>query len=153
MRANSISTCMNVSMRRRFAAIVYDIFLLFSLLFVMGLIYRLLFGANSIEATGVYFVFYQFYLLGGIMFYFCFPWLKSGQTLGMSSWGIQVVNVDLSMISTRQAFLRFAVAILSWLSLGAGFVYAFFNVERLTWHDKLSKSCLVRVKKPTDRGR
>ena len=46
-------------------------------------------------------------------------------------------------VSLGAATLRFFAAILSWLPLGLGFFWQLWDADRLTWHDRLSRTRIV----------
>ncbi len=61
----------------------------------------------------------------------------------MQSWGLQLQTADDKLPSVGSATIRFFAAILSWLPLGLGFLWQLWDTEKLTWHDRLSKTRLV----------
>lgn len=134
------STGMTVTLLRRLAAICYDGMLLFSVLFVSTLLILPLVSNTAIESGNLA---YNFYLLIMCYLYFCWQWMNGGQTLGMKSWRLQVVNSHGQTPNWRQASLRFLAALLSWLLLGLGFIWSLFDTEKLTLHDRLSATRLV----------
>ena len=70
-------------------------------------------------------------------------WRGGGQTLGMRPWKLRLVGVDGP--PTAQALARrYAVATLSLLLGGLGFWWAWFDRDRLTWHDRASGTRMVR---------
>jgi len=130
----------SASLLRIFIAIIYDSLLLVSVLFfATGLVLALTGGQVSQD----YKIFYQFYLLMVCFFYFSWPWLRSGQTLGMKAWRIQVQSIDGSPLTWRQVSLRFFMAIVSWLVLGMGFFWAVVDKQHRTWHDRVSDTRIV----------
>ena len=84
--------------------------LLMSVLFLSTLLILPLVSHTAIESGNVA---YNFYLLIMCYLYFCWQWMNGGQTLGMKSWRIQVVNSDGQNLNGRQASLRFLAALLS----------------------------------------
>jgi uncharacterized RDD family membrane protein YckC len=92
---------------------------------------------------------FRCYLLGVIVGFFCWFWLRGGQTLGMRAWRVMLVRDDGAPLTLRDALLRQAAALLSWASLGVGFAWSLFDAQRLTWHDKLTATRLVMLKKPS----
>lgn len=72
--------------------------------------------------------------------YFCFFWHKSGQTLGMKTWRIEVRNLDGHFMSWPQAIKRWLLACVSLAFLGAGYWWALINSNRQTLHDAWSAS-------------
>ncbi len=126
---------------RRLLAIVYDLFLLLSALFVTSIPLVAIF---DITWGGPYYGFYRAWLFLLCFLYFGWFWVHGGQTLGMKSWGLRVVSNRQRPITWPQAALRFVTAIGSWLVFGLGFFWALFRKDRATWHDLLSDSRLIR---------
>jgi uncharacterized RDD family membrane protein YckC len=125
---------------RQFMAIFYDSLLLFSLLYLAtALAYPITNGQKSL--------FFQIYLLAVCLFYFAWPWLHGGQTLGMKAWRIQLQSNKDKPITKQQVLLRFSMAMVSWLALGMGFFWAIFDKQRRTWHDRVSNTYLALIEK------
>ncbi|SFV55561.1 putative transmembrane protein [hydrothermal vent metagenome] len=136
----------NAGLTKRFGAIFYDTLLLFSLLFFMGLIYEAIFGSENIAYNSPNLIFYQLYLFLIILFYFVFSWIKTGQTLGMKAWKLQLVQKNNQPLSLKNAFIYFFSALISWIFLW-GFLIALFNTEKQTFHNKISRSYLINLVK------
>ena len=77
--------------------------------------------------------------------YFGFAWTRSGQTLGMKTWRIRVRTFDDRPLTWGRAALRFTTAALSWAALGLGFAWMLVDRQSMTWHDRLSRTVLVKV--------
>jgi uncharacterized RDD family membrane protein YckC len=75
--------------------------------------------------------------------FFCWFWIKNGQTLGMQSWRLRVEDLSGENISLKQAVMRLLVAPLSLLVFGWGYLRC-FNGKKPCWHDEVAKS-RVRV--------
>lgn len=73
-------------------------------------------------------------------------WRRGGQTLGMRPWRLRV-TADHGSPSWSQLWARYAVGTLSLMLGGLGFWWAWLDRERLTWHDRVSGTRLVRVSK------
>ena len=131
----------NVSLLRRLAAICYDLFLVFSLIFFITGVIIIIFN-NKAQVNNNLFYFVTTPL---IYFYFSQSWVKGRQTLGMKAWRFQVVDKNYNNISYKQAFLRFILAIVSIILMGSGFLYKFFNKNNLTIHDKYSNTFLIKL--------
>jgi len=86
---------------------------------------------------------FSLYLLFVSFLFYSWFWTRDGQTLGLLSWKLRVVNKEGNSISWQQAAIRFSVAILSWGFCGLGFFWVLFNKQRLAWHDIASKSHLA----------
>lgn len=88
-------------------------------------------------------VWYVAYLMSAAFAYFGWFWVHGGQTLGMRSWRLRVVAADGGRVSWGQALVRFLGACISWLALGAGFLWALVDADRCTWHDHLSGTVII----------
>ncbi len=131
----------HVSLWRRLAAITYDFFLLFAVLFFASLIVIVPF---KITLEDTRYPLYIAYVYSVSFVFFGWFWTHGSQTLGMKTWHIKIKTFDGKTITWRQAFVRFIVALLSIILLGAGFIWCLFNRESLSWHDLVSKTRLVR---------
>lgn len=85
---------------------------------------------------------FRIYLLIWSYLYFCWPWVKGGQTLGMRAWRIRVSHVDGGRLGWEHATLRFFLAIISWLLAGTGYLWSLFDEQKRTLHDRLSRTRL-----------
>jgi uncharacterized RDD family membrane protein YckC len=95
---------------------------------------------------------YQLCLAGLVFIYFTGYWSRTGRTLGMQSWGLRVETMDGQVPGFATTSTRFAVALLSWLTLGLGFVWQLWDRDKLTWHDRLSSTRLRHYPKPKKSG-
>ena len=86
---------------------------------------------------------YTAYLMTVAFYYFGWFWTRGGQTLGLRSWRLRVVAADGGRVRWGQALVRFLGACVSWLALGAGFLWALVDPCRRTWHDRLSGTVIV----------
>ncbi|MBI2383871.1 MAG: RDD family protein [Gammaproteobacteria bacterium] len=81
-------------------------------------------------------------------FAFCgWFWTHGGQTLGMRAWRLQVRCADGAAPSWSRAVLRYAVAWLAWMPLGAGVLWSLLDSRRRAWHDIASDTELVLLPK------
>jgi uncharacterized RDD family membrane protein YckC len=130
---------------RRLAAAAYDGLVVLALWFVAtGLILPLTHGQALDSSRPLAEALYRLYLLAVGFAFFGGFWVRSGQTLGMLAWRVEVVNAeDSGAIRWRQALVRYLAAILSWIALGAGFWWSLWDAEKKTWHDRLSGTELV----------
>jgi uncharacterized RDD family membrane protein YckC len=144
-------TIKDAALWRRLAAMVYDSIVVIAIWIIVGFIVLSAFGIDQAQIVEndrvVMDPYYRFTLFSSMLFsaYFFFAWFwtHSGQTLGMQAWKIRVQNSDSSAISYTQSLIRCVIAPFSLLFLGAGYFYMFFNDEKLTLHDKLSRSMVV----------
>ncbi len=79
--------------------------------------------------------------------YAVISWRHGGQTLGMRPWRLKVVAMDGKPPGWRALCVRYAVATLSTLLAGIGFWWAWVDRERLTLHDRASRTLAIRLPK------
>ena len=79
--------------------------------------------------------------------YATLSWRRGGQTLGMRPWRLKLLADDGGAPGWKALWLRYAVGLASLLAGGLGFWWAWFDRDRLTWHDRASGTRLVRLPK------
>ncbi len=138
---------------RRLMALVYDSLLLFAIslayaALVLGA--RVFFtGAESAQMplTGVW----RYLLLSGwwgsLALFYSWCWRRSGQTLGMKTWRLQLQNRAGGTPSWKQCWLRSALAPWALVTFGAGYLWCFFNPRGDAWHDQLTQTQVVELPK------
>ena len=77
--------------------------------------------------------------------YAVLSWRRGGQTLGMRPWRLRVADTAGAAASTPALLRRYAWGTLSLLVAGAGFWWAWIDRDRLTWHDRLSGTRMLRI--------
>lgn len=83
-----------------------------------------------------------------LMFFYVYFWQKFGQTLGMKTWRIQLVDAKTNRgVSYPQAWKRSLAAWFSLLFLGAGYWYKFIHPQQRLLHDVASDTKLILLKK------
>ena len=90
-------------------------------------------------------------LLAVAMVFFCSFWVHGGQTLGMRAWRIRVVCEDGSPLGWARAMARFAAGIVALLPLGLGLWWSAFDGQKRGWHDRLTRTRVVRASPPRQR--
>ena len=138
-----------VSFPRRLGAMFYDGMLIGATVLIMGgilaTITSRLLGMPEIPPGTLLARLFFLLEVGMAFLLFGWFWTHGGQTLGMRAWKIRVVTIDGYQLDWQMALFRFVSALISWVALGAGFWIAIFDPERLTWHDRFSKTRLERV--------
>jgi uncharacterized RDD family membrane protein YckC len=142
---------------RRLAAMVYDSLLVFGVLFTATLPTVFLQPAQDAAIANEQVVNelpnlvdgwpFQLYLLAVYGGFFCWFWMKNGQTLGMQAWRLRIENDKGQTIAFHQCLLRLLGAVISCLLLGAGYWWIWIDKQQLSWHDRLSKSRVVVLPK------
>lgn len=134
----------NASFFQRLFAILYDSLLLLALMFLATLPFIAIRAGEPVDPG---YLPYQLTLIGVIWLFFVGFWTTSGRTLGMQSWRLRVEDENGNKPGIATASVRFFAAILSWLPLGLGFLWQLWDKDRLTWHDRISGTRLIRYPK------
>ena len=140
---NNLRAC---SLWRRLWAIIYDCCLLFSVLFLATVLALPVAGGKAFAAGNLL---YCAYLLLITYFYFVWQWKKGRQTLGMRAWHIYLATAHGIRPGWKKLTLRFFLAGVSITGFGAGYLWAWFDKERLAFHDRYSGTLLVYAGKTT----
>ncbi len=131
------------SMFKRLAAMFYDGLCLFSLFFLATLILVVFTDGEAISSNNPVFNLFLFFIS---YIYFVWHWVNGGRTLGMRAWHIKLMNRGKDQMSWGNATAHFFLALLSFASLGLGFAWAFFDKEKITFHDRYSNTRLINDK-------
>jgi len=135
----AVETAIRPSLLRYLAVMLYDSLLLLSILLLAGLVAVALNGGNAIGQGNPFFM---LYLLAVSFLFYGWFWTHGGQTLGMRSWKVKLISHLGSEISWKQAFFRFASALISWLPAGLGFWWQYVSKDKESWPDMMSGTFL-----------
>ncbi len=125
----------NPSILKRLAACFYELLLLIAIWLITAGVFIALFG----DAThGLKRLFLQLLLWGLTGAYFVWCWKKTGQTLAMKTWKMQLVSQSGQPLSYAQLIMRYAFASIGLAAAGAGFWWMIFDREHLFLHDRLT---------------
>jgi len=132
---------------RRFAASIYDAFLLAALLIVFTFAALLFTGGHAIlrDTAGPWYYLYCGGELGVVAAYYILNWIRSGQTLGMRAWRLRAVSESGKPLTLEAATWRFVFAFLAWSPAALGVLWLYLDPERLALHDRLSRTRVVRL--------
>ena len=133
---------------RRFAALIYDLFLLVALSMAYGglvtVAYVLITGERGEAYTPMFEgPWFQIGWLVVIAGFYAFFWRRGGQTLGMRAWRIQLQNQGEGTVTLKQCALRSLAGIFSLGLAGIGYWWAWFDPDRLCLHDRVSGTRVV----------
>ncbi len=131
----------NTGLLRRIAAMLYDTLLVTALLFLATIPFIAIRGGEPVEVGDN--LLYRTVLALVVYAFFVGFWSRSGRTLGMQSWRLQLETADGDTPSVATASLRFFAAIVSFLPLGLGFLWQLWDRDNLTWHDRISQTRIV----------
>ena len=125
-------------------ALLYDSLLLLGISFAYGVIVLLVrkaLGDDTLTApAGVERLFILLGLCGCYCLFYIWCWRKSGQTLGMKSWRIQLRSNSNSTPSLKQCWSRCIIAPLLLLLGGIGYFWCLFNKRGDSLQDKLTNT-------------
>jgi uncharacterized RDD family membrane protein YckC len=136
----------NTGLIRRLAAIMYDALLVAALLFLATVPFIAVRGGEPVEIGDN--TVYRAVLVLVVYLFFVGFWTRSGRTLGMQSWGLQLETAEGGKPTFATASVRFLAAILSWAPCGLGFLWQLWDKDSLTWHDRISGTRIVHYPKP-----
>lgn len=142
---------------RRLCALVYDGFLLFGLwvvpLFALMMVLHLseppqqmgevVHELNPVAPAWAV----QLYALLMVAIFYIYFWRRNGQTLAMQAWRIRLDSADGGRPGWGQCLIRLAVGALSLLCFGLGYFWLWWDRDRLTWHDRASRTRVVELPK------
>ncbi len=131
---------------RRLAAIFYDSWLVAAFWLLGAIVDTFVRAGLDLGDTG-HRLPLQLYLLLSPVAFFSWFWMHGGQTLGMRAWRLKLLSRDGGRVSLRQSLIRCAGALLSMLALGLGYLWVLFDRDGRSWHDHLSGTRLVMLKK------
>ena len=103
--------------KRRLLSIVYDSLLLAAVLFIAFAVLMKVAELVGVELTNSM---RSVYMLMVIFIFNAWFWTHGGQTLGMKTWRIRLVNENGSVLSWGQALLRYLCALPSWFIILIG---------------------------------
>ena len=112
------------TIKRRIALNLYEMLVLFGVLAFAFLVPHLIIGVLFEVTAPSAILMAHVYLV--LAFYFMWYWTKTGQTLAMQTWRIQLVNDDGAIMKRSQALMRFAIGSL-WLIPAA--LLLFINIK------------------------
>lgn len=75
--------------------------------------------------------------------FFCFFWMRGGQTLGMQTWRLQLENPNGDAVNLKHCALRSLGALLSFATAGLGYFWIWFDRDNRAWPDILSGTQVV----------
>ena len=145
-----METLKTASFMRRLGAMFYDFMLALSFVIVTGFFFTAvimsLFDIENVQAgSPAAKVIFTLLLMLTFGFYGWF-WTHGGQTLGMRTWKLKLVGQHSENITWLQALFRFCYAIISWIPMGAGFLWMLIDKHKLAWHDRISKTYIIDLK-------
>jgi uncharacterized RDD family membrane protein YckC len=130
-------------------ATLYEALLAFATAFLAGMAF---YGATQGRLAGGMRLLFQVYLFLVLGIYFITCWSRGGRTLTMQTWRMRIVRRDGAPVGVGRAALRYGLAWISLLSLGAGFLWAWIDRDRQFLHDRLAGTRIVMTGSAKPRG-
>ena len=149
---NFPSPIQTASLLRRLVAGVYDSFVIMAIVMMAGFlylgIYQKITGTLNASAhpTLLQLTLFPLILLACLSFYI-WCWTHGGSTLGMQAWRIRLISQTGQAITLKQCMQRSALACLSFACFGLGYWSALWHREKLSWHDRGSKTRVIWIGK------
>ena len=141
----------NVGLFRRIFAIFYDGFLLIAILFIVSAVATAFNQGKAIETDDIFYPLYVLVVFGLSYLYFAWFWINGGQSLGMKTWQIQLHSTRDQKIGWETVTIRFFGALFSWACAGMGFLWALIDKKNRCWHDLISNTELLDLRKSPKR--
>jgi uncharacterized RDD family membrane protein YckC len=133
---------------RRLMSMLYETLIVLAILLFAALTFL---GVSNGRLSGEVRHIFQLYLFVILGIYFVACWSRGGRTLPMQTWRMRVVRSDALPLGVRQAVLRYALAWLSLLLFGVGFLWTFFDRDRQFLHDRLAGTRIIIHGDPIDK--
>ena len=125
---------------KRLAACFYELLLLIAIWLIIAGVFIAIFGDATHELKRLFLQLLLWTLTGA---YFVWCWKKTGQTLAMKTWKMQLVSRSGQPLSYEQLIMRYALASIGLVAAGAGFWWMIFDREHLFLHDRLTGCCVI----------
>ncbi len=122
------------------ACLLYELLTVIAIVFVSAGLFLLIAGDATYGIKRLLLQIFLWLMLGA---YFTRCWLKSGQTLAMQAWKLQLLGNDSHLLSLEAALLRYLLVTLSLVFGGLGFLWAIVDRQHLFLHDRLLKNRIV----------
>lgn len=104
-------------------------------------VYTLVGGRFPLQRAGLAALAASLGLVAAVFLLFCLYF--SDSTPGLRWLSLRLVDFDGAPASRDRRLLRMLGMIMSALALGLGFLWALADEDGLTWHDRISRTCLT----------
>jgi len=138
---------------RRFAALIYDGFLIIAVLMLYTGVVVLIHRGDVTEAGGR--IAWWAYRAGEVAIlaaYYVLNWTRSGQTLGMRAWRLRTLTDSGKPLQVPQAVARFFWGAVAWAPFALGVLWLYADPEHLALHDRLSRTRVLVLARSRDRN-
>lgn len=137
---------------KRLFATIYDVMILVALSLLYGALVTLISTVvlgNSAEnyrpnASGL---FVQIGWVISVLGFYCFFWLRVGQTVAMKAWRLKLVTNSGHPLDLSTCALRGVLGFASFACFGLGYFWQIFDPQKLAFHDRLTKTKVIQLSK------
>ncbi|MCB1785747.1 MAG: RDD family protein [Chromatiaceae bacterium] len=143
---NPIEHAVAPGLARRLAAMFYDSWLVAAIILLGATADTFARAGLGLAADYPHYAL-QAYLVTAPAVFFGWFWTHGGQTLGMRAWRLKLVAETGAPVSWRQSLGRYAAAWLSLFAFGLGYLWVLFDRDGRAWHDRISRTRLVLVRR------
>ena len=127
---------------KRLSASFYELILLIAIWLIVAGIFVTIFG-DAMHGFKRFALQSLLWSVTGAYFVRC--WKQAGQTLAMKTWRLKVVSRSGLALTYPQLWLRYALASVGLIAVGAGFFWMLFDREGLCLHDRLTGCKVISV--------
>lgn len=127
---------------RRLLAIIYDIPLVLTSIFLSAIPVVMFYGGGPLNEPWQILSF-QFFMVSVVFVYFGWQWQSGGQTLAMRTWRLLLLRTDGRRVTWFDCAKRFVAAVVCLAPAGLGLLWLVVDREHLALHDRLSGTRLV----------
>lgn len=132
----------------RLLAFVIDSLVVFAAGVIIAMLFWLLVGSVDFINRpdlhpGAYGTYWTLLVLGTAA-YIVVLTAMNGQTLGKQIAGVIILQRDGRVITLQTSLIRYAVSLVSLGALGLGFLWALWDPNKETWHDKAARTASFR---------
>lgn len=136
---------------RRLLALVYDTLLLLGVTFAYGVVIWIIRKAAGSDMNSPPHPISEVAILLGLWItlagYYVLCWTKRGQTLGMKSWRLLIVDGSGHYPTMRQSILRCLLAPVSAAPMALGYIWSWIDRRHGAWHDRWTGTRVVVLPK------
>ena len=130
---------------RRFAACIYDFFLLLGVWFAVGSV-AVWINGGIIETKWVG----PLLIFASTWCFYGYFWAHGGKTLGMAIWKFEIYSLDNKKINIKKISLRFFMNLITFALFGIPLIYMYISKDKLSLSDIVSQTSYKKIRDRTD---
>lgn len=82
-----------------------------------------------------------------IMGFYCFFWLRVGQTVAMKAWRLRLITTSGEPLTLALCIARCTLGCLSLAAFGLGYFWQLFDKDKMALHDRLTGTKIIQLSK------